>query len=92
MDEGLSKAVLEAFVRLYEEGLIYRGKYLVNWCPATQSAVSDLEVENQEVNGHLWHFRPLDGSGYVEVATTRPETMLAIQLSRLIPMMIATGI
>jgi len=78
MDEGLSKAVLEAFVRLYEEGLIYRGNYLVNWCPATQSAVSDLEVENKEVDGHLWHFRyPLtDGSGYVEVATTRPETML----------------
>jgi valyl-tRNA synthetase len=78
MDEGLSKAVLEAFVQLYEEGLIYRGKYMVNWCPASQSAVSDLEVENQEVNGHLWHFRyPLsDGSGFVEVATTRPETML----------------
>jgi valyl-tRNA synthetase len=78
MDEGLSKAVLVAFVRLYEEGLIYRGNYLVNWCPATQSAVSDLEVESQEVNGHLWHFRyPLtDESGYVEVATTRPETML----------------
>jgi len=78
MDEGLSKAVLEAFVRLYEEGLIYRGNYLVNWCPATQSAVSDLEVENKEVDGHLWHFRyPLtEGSGYVEVATTRPETML----------------
>lgn len=78
MDEGLSKAVLEAFIRLYEEGLIYRGNYLVNWCPATQSAVSDLEVESQEVNGHLWHFRyPLtDGLGYVEVATTRPETML----------------
>jgi valyl-tRNA synthetase len=78
MDEGLSRAVLEAFVRMYEEGLIYRGKYLVNWCPATQSAVSDLEVEDQEVNGHLWHFRyPLsDGSGFVEVATTRPETML----------------
>lgn len=78
MDEGLSKAVLEAFVRLYEEGLIYRGKYLVNWCPESQSAVSDLEVENKEVDGHLWHFRyPLtDGSGYVEVATTRPETML----------------
>lgn len=78
LDEGLAKAVLEAFIRLYEEGLIYRGKYMVNWCPATQSAVSDLEVENQEVNGHLWHFRyPLtDGSGYVEVATTRPETML----------------
>lgn len=78
MDEGLSKAVLEAFVRLYEEGLIYRGNYLVNWCPESQSAVSDLEVENKEVNGNLWHFRyPLsDGSGYVEVATTRPETML----------------
>lgn len=78
MDAGLSKAVLTAFVQLYKEGLIYRGKYLVNWCPATQSAVSDLEVENQEVNGHLWHFRyPLtDGTGYLEVATTRPETML----------------
>ncbi len=78
LDEGLSKAVVEAFTRLYEEGLIYRGEYLVNWCPASQSAVSDVEVENQEVNGNLWHFRyPLtDGSGYVEVATTRPETML----------------
>jgi len=78
MDEGLSKAVLEAFNRLYSEGLIYRGKYMVNWCPASQSAVSDLEVENKDINGHLWHFRyPLtDGSGYMEVATTRPETML----------------
>jgi valyl-tRNA synthetase len=78
MDEGLSKAVLEAFIQMYEEGLIYRGNYLVNWCPASQSAVSDLEVDNQEVNGHLWHFRyPLtDGNGYLEVATTRPETML----------------
>ncbi len=78
MDAGLSEAVLEAFTRLYDEGLIYRGKYLVNWCPASQSAVSDLEVENKEVNGSLWHFRyPLtDGSGFVEVATTRPETML----------------
>jgi valyl-tRNA synthetase len=78
MDEGLSKAVLEAFVQLYEDGLIYRGEYLVNWCPASQSAVSDLEVDNQEVDGNLWHFRyPLaDGSGNVEVATTRPETML----------------
>ena len=78
MDEGLSKAVVEEFVRFYESGLIYRGNYLVNWCPETQSAVSDLEVENKEVEGHLWHFRyPLtDGSGYVEVATTRPETML----------------
>lgn len=78
MDEGLSKAVLEAFVQLYDDGLIYRGEYLVNWCPASQSAVSDLEVDNQEVNGNLWHLRyPLtDGTGNVEVATTRPETML----------------
>jgi valyl-tRNA synthetase len=78
MDEGLSQAVKTAFVKLYEEGLIYRGNYLVNWCPESLSAVSDLEAENQEVDGHLWHFRyPLtDGSGYLEVATTRPETML----------------
>ncbi|NER33502.1 MAG: valine--tRNA ligase [Oscillatoria sp. SIO1A7] len=78
MDEGLSKAVRTAFVTLYDRGLIYRGKYMVNWCPASQSAVSDLEVEKKEVNGHLWHFRyPFsDGSGFVEVATTRPETML----------------
>lgn len=78
LDETRSKGVIEAFVRLYEAGLIYRGNYLVNWCPASQSAVSDLEVENQEVDGHLWHFRyPLqDGTGYLEVATTRPETML----------------
>lgn len=78
MDEGLSRAVVAAFVQLYNEGLIYRGNYLVNWCPASQSAVSDLEVENREVKGHLWHFRyPLtDDSGFVEVATTRPETML----------------
>jgi len=78
MDAGLSVAVLSAFTQLYEEGLIYRGKYLVNWCPASQSAVSDLEVENKEVNGSLWHFRyPLtDGTGFVEVATTRPETLL----------------
>jgi len=78
MDEGLSEAVLYAFNQLYKEGLIYRGNYMVNWCPASQSAVSDLEVENKEVDGNLWHFRyPLtDGSGFVEVATTRPETML----------------
>jgi valyl-tRNA synthetase len=78
LDQGLSKAVLTVFNQLYEAGLIYRGKYLVNWCPASQSAVSDVEVENKEVDGHLWHFRyPLvDGSGYLEVATTRPETML----------------
>lgn len=78
LDEDLSHAVKTAFIQLYEEGLIYRGQYMVNWCPESQSAVSDLEVENKEVDGHLWHFRyPLtDGSGYVEVATTRPETML----------------
>jgi len=78
MDEGLSTAVVTAFNRLYDEGLIYRGSYMVNWCPASQSAVSDLEVENKEVDGHLWHFRyPLvDEDGELEVATTRPETML----------------
>ncbi|PSB57735.1 valine--tRNA ligase [Chamaesiphon polymorphus] len=78
LDEGLSAAVLEAFVRLHKDGLIYRGQYLVNWCPASQSAVSDLEVENKETNGNLWYFcYPLsDSSGYIEVATTRPETML----------------
>ena len=78
MDEGLSTAVLTAFNQLYEEGLIYRGSYMVNWCPASQSAVSDLEVENKEVDGHLWHFRyPLVGQeGELIVATTRPETML----------------
>ena len=63
---------------LHEQGLIYRGEYLVNWCPASGSAVSDLEVEMKEVDGHLWHFRyPLSsGDGHLEVATTRPETML----------------
>ncbi|NEP62018.1 MAG: valine--tRNA ligase, partial [Symploca sp. SIO2G7] len=78
LDEGLSQAVTQAFTKLYEEGLIYRGNYMVNWCPASQSAVSDVEVENKDVDGNLWHFRyPLtDGSGHVEVATTRPETML----------------
>ncbi len=78
MDEGLSTAVLTAFNQLYEEDLIYRGSYMVNWCPASQSAVSDLEVENKEIDGHLWHFRyPLVGEeGELEVATTRPETML----------------
>ena len=78
MDEGLSKAVMDVFVQLYEEGLIYRGKRLVNWDPVLHTAVSDLEVESKEENGHLWHFRyPLaDGSGHVVVATTRPETML----------------
>ncbi len=78
MDEVLSKAVTEVFVRLYDEGLIYRGKRLVNWDPVLHTAVSDLEVLSEEESGHLWHFRyPLaDGSGHLVVATTRPETML----------------
>ncbi|WP_455374672.1 valine--tRNA ligase [Kaarinaea lacus] len=78
MDEGLSDAVHEVFVRLYDEGLIYRGKRLVNWDPVLHTAVSDLEVISEEENGHLWHMRyPFsDGSGYLVVATTRPETML----------------
>ncbi len=78
MDEGLSRAVREVFVQLYEEGLIYRGKRLVNWDPVLHTAVSDLEVVSEEEKGHLWHIRyPLsDGSGYLVVATTRPETML----------------
>ncbi|MGD2111904.1 MAG: valine--tRNA ligase, partial [Gammaproteobacteria bacterium] len=78
MDKGLSLAVRETFVRLYEEGLIYRGKRLVNWDPVLHTAVSDLEVISAEEAGHLWHMRyPLaDGSGQLVVATTRPETML----------------
>ncbi len=78
MDEGLSKTVTESFVRLYNEGLIYRGKRLVNWDPKLNTAVSDLEVLSEEEDGFLWHIRyPLaDGSGSLTVATTRPETML----------------
>lgn len=87
LDAGCSTAVIEAFNRLHEQGLIYRGEYLVNWCPASGSAVSDLEVEMKEVDGHLWHFRyPLtggpataaaaNGRTHLEVATTRPETLL----------------
>jgi valyl-tRNA synthetase len=78
MDAGLSTAVRETFVRLHEEGLIYRGKRLVNWDPVLHTAVSDLEVVSEEEAGHLWHMRyPLtDGSGHLVVATTRPETML----------------
>ena len=78
MDAGLSKAVTEVFVRLHEAGLVYRGKRLVNWDPVLNTALSDLEVESVEEDGHLWHLRyPLeDGSEYVVVATTRPETML----------------
>jgi valyl-tRNA synthetase len=78
MDDGLSRTVTETFVRLHREGLIYRGKRLVNWDPVLGTAVSDLEVVSEEEPGHLWHIRyPLaDGSGHLTVATTRPETML----------------
>ncbi|MFT5543498.1 MAG: valyl-tRNA synthetase [Glaciecola sp.] len=78
MDDNLSEAVQEVFIKLHEEGLIYRGKRLVNWDPALLTAVSDLEVVSEEENGHMWHMKyPLsDGSGHLVVATTRPETML----------------
>ncbi len=78
MDEGLSRAVRKVFVELYEAGLIYRGQYIINWCPRCNTALSDLEVEHEETAGRLYHIRyPLiDGSGYLVVATTRPETML----------------
>ena len=78
MDEGLSRAVLEVFIRLYEKGWIYRGAKIINWCPECQTTISDAEVEHEEKSGHFWHIRyPLkDGSGYIQIATTRPETML----------------
>ena len=84
MDDGLSNAVQEVFVRLYQEDLLYRGKRLVNWDPKLHTAISDIEVENKDVKGYMWHFRyPLadgiktaDGKDYIVVATTRPETML----------------
>lgn len=78
LDEGMSQAVLEVFVQLYDEGLIYRGKRLVNWDPVLTTSISDLEVVAEEENGHLWHFKyPIVGSDqFVTVATTRPETML----------------
>ena len=78
MDENLSRAVREVFVRLYEEGLIYRGKYIVNWCPRCETAISDLEVKHEDVAGKLWEIRyPVIGtSEFITVATTRPETML----------------
>ncbi|HAB32933.1 MAG TPA: valine--tRNA ligase [Exiguobacterium sp.] len=78
LDEGLSEAVQEVFVKLYEKGLIYRGEYIVNWDPATKTAISDIEVIYKDIEGAFYHFSyPLtDGSGHVELATTRPETML----------------
>jgi valyl-tRNA synthetase len=78
MDAGLSRAVREVFVRLYEEGLIYRGNYIINWCPRCRTALSDVEVEHEETHGHLYHIRyPFPESDeFLTVATTRPETML----------------
>ena len=78
LDEGCSKAVREVFVRLYEKGLIYRGERIINWCPHCKTSISDAEVEFEEKAGHFWHLRyPFKGgSGYLELATTRPETML----------------
>ncbi len=78
LDEGLSDAVREVFIQLYEEGLIYRGKYIINWDPVAKTALSDIEVIHKEVQGALYHVKyPFaDGSGYIQIATTRPETML----------------
>jgi len=78
MDEGLSRAVRKVFVQLYEEGLIYRGNYIINWCPRCQTALSDLEVDHSDEDGHLYYIRYpfVDDSGSFVVATTRPETML----------------
>ena len=78
LDEGLSRAVNEVFIRLYKEGLIYKDRRLINWCPRCETALSDLEVDHKDRTGTLWYIKyPLvDGSGYIEVATTRPETML----------------
>ncbi|MEE1357945.1 MAG: class I tRNA ligase family protein, partial [Clostridia bacterium] len=78
LDEGCSEAVKEVFVGLYEKGLIYRGERIINWCPHCLTSISDAEVEYEDQAGHFWHIRyPLtDGSGYLELATTRPETLL----------------
>jgi len=78
MDEGLSRAVKEVFIRLYRKGLIYRGERLINWCPGCNTSISDAEVEHEEMDGHFWHiYYPIkDSNEYIEVATTRPETML----------------
>ena len=78
LDEGCSEAVKEVFIKLYQKGLIYRGERIINWCPKCLTSISDAEVEYEEQAGHFWHLRyPLvDGSGYLELATTRPETLL----------------
>ena len=78
LDEGCSDAVLDVFVQYYEKGYIYQGAKLINWCPVCQTTISEAEVEHEEMNGHFWHIRypRVDGNGYVEIATTRPETLL----------------
>lgn len=78
MDEGLSRAVRKVFVELYKKDLIYRGKYLINWCPRCQTALSDIESEHKEIDGHMWSlsYNFVDGEGYVTIMTTRPETLL----------------
>ncbi|MDR1639233.1 MAG: valine--tRNA ligase [Clostridiales bacterium] len=77
MDEGLSNAVLETFLHLYKKGLVYRGEKLINWCPKCQTTISDAEVEHEEKDGMLYYFKyPVQGGGFIEFATTRPETML----------------
>ncbi len=78
MDEGCNKAVKEVFIKLYEKGLIYRGERIINWCPKCRTSISDAEVEYEEQAGHFWHLRYAlsDGSGYINLATTRPETLL----------------
>ena len=77
LDEGLSRAVRQAFLQLYEEGLIYQGDYMINWCPRCETALSDIEVEHHEIEGNLYYvYYPLEEGGHVTIATTRPETML----------------
>ena len=78
MDEGLSKAVQKTFIKLYEDGLIYKGKYIINWCPRCRTALSDEEKIPEDTNGHLWymHYPCKDGKGAIQIATTRPETLL----------------
>lgn len=84
MDEGCSKAVREVFVKLYDKGLIYQGTRIINWCPSCKTALSDAEVEYEEQDGHFWHIKyPVkDSDEFVEIATTRPETMLETPRSR----------
>lgn len=78
LDEGCSDAVLDVFVKYYEKGYIYQGAKLINWCPVCQTTISEAEVEHEEKSGHFWHIKypRKDGNGFVEIATTRPETLL----------------